>query len=200
VGAAVTASPTCSASDRSLGASSGLGRVSRTAAPWRGPSVCVTPMRSQRLAAFSAKLDGSGSPNQATALAVRFRLFAVAVASVVFAGCNGGTVDRHALTNDSATLDSIACEGSLLASDVSQGKTTTYYAREQAEELQIQSSNLADALATRRAVAAIERKVRKKSIDAARLAAILGRLHGAPSNRHASARIARQLKKLGGCS
>jgi hypothetical protein len=142
-------------------------------------------------------LGFAGSGNSA---AVHVRFFAVAAASVVVAGCNGGTVDRHALTNDSATLDSIACEGALLATDVSQRKTTTFYAREQAEELQIQSSNLADALARRRTVAAIERKVRKKSIEAARLAAILGRLHDAPSDRDTAARAAEQLTKLGGCS
>jgi hypothetical protein len=131
---------------------------------------------------------------------VVLRFLAVAAASLLVAGCNGGTVDRHALTNDSATIDSIACEASLLASDISHGKTTTYFAREQAEELQIQSSNLADALATRPAVAAIERNVRKRSRDAARLATILSRLHDAPSDRPASARIATRLMKLGRCS
>ena len=64
-------------------------------------------------------------------------------------GCNGGTVDRHALENDSATLDSIACEGALLAHEVAAGETT-YFAREQAKELRIQASNFADALGTRK--------------------------------------------------
>ena len=45
---------------------------------------------------------------------------------LAFSGCNGGTVDRHALTNDAATLDSIACEGALLAHDVARGRTTTW--------------------------------------------------------------------------
>jgi hypothetical protein len=80
----------------------------------------------------------------------------------VVAGCNGGTVDRHALTNDAATLDSIACEGALLAGDVARGRTTTYFAREQAEELRIESSNLADALSRRKALPSIERRVREK--------------------------------------
>ena len=69
---------------------------------------------------------------------------------LALSGCNGGTVDRHALTNDASTLDSIACEGALLAHDVARGRTTTYFAREQAEELRIQSSNFADALSRRR--------------------------------------------------
>jgi hypothetical protein len=43
----------------------------------------------------------------------------------------------------------MACEGALLAHDIARGKTTVYFAREQAEELRIQSSNLADALAKR---------------------------------------------------
>jgi hypothetical protein len=65
------------------------------------------------------------------------RLLLVSVIAVISAGCNGGTVDRHALTNDSATLDSIACEGALLAGDVARGRSTAYFAREQAEELPI---------------------------------------------------------------
>jgi hypothetical protein len=124
----------------------------------------------------------------------------VAGAAVVLAGCNGGTVDRHALKNDSATLDSIACEGALLAKDVAQGKTTTFYAREQAEELRIQSSNFADALARRNALAAIEQEVRAKAKHAARLAAILQQLHDHPSDRRVALALEAQLEKLGGCA
>jgi hypothetical protein len=62
---------------------------------------------------------------------------------------------KHALTEDAATLDSIACEGALLAHDVARGRTTSFFAREQAEELRIQSFNVADAL-SRRKTRAIE--------------------------------------------
>jgi hypothetical protein len=127
------------------------------------------------------------------------RAVATAVGVVVIAGCNGGTVDRHALTNDSASVKSMACEGALLARDVAQGKTTVYFAREQAEELQIQSSNLADALAKRKALASIEQRVRAKSRDAARLSATLQRLHDHPSDRRVATSVEQQLKKLGGC-
>src|SRR2546423_6997258 len=91
-----------------------------------------------------------------------------ACALLVAAGCNGGTVDRHALTNDSSTLDSIACEGALLAQDVARGRTTTAFAREQAEELRIQSSNFADALSRRKTLPEIESKVRAKAKEAAK--------------------------------
>jgi hypothetical protein len=119
--------------------------------------------------------------------------------AMAFSGCNGGTVDRHALTNDAATLDSIACEGALLAHDVARGRTTTYFAREQAEELRIQSSNFADALSKRPALAAIEQRVRKKAKDAAALAATLQRLHDHPSDRAVGAAVERTLKKMGSC-
>jgi hypothetical protein len=66
------------------------------------------------------------------------RVLVIAASAVLLVGCNGGTVDRHALTNDAATLDSIACEGALLAHNAARGRTTTYYTREQAEELKIQ--------------------------------------------------------------
>ena len=121
------------------------------------------------------------------------------VALFALAGCNGGTVDKHALTKDASTLDSIACEGALLAHDVARGRTTTYFAREQAEELQIQSSNFADALSRRATVPEIEQKVRKKAKDAAQLASTLQRLQDHPADRTLGATVERALKKMGSC-
>jgi hypothetical protein len=127
------------------------------------------------------------------------RALVVAACAVLLAGCNGGTVDRHALTNDAASVDSMACEGALLAHDVTQGKTTVYFVRGQAEALRLQSSHLADALAKRKALAAIEQKVRTKSKDAAKLSATLQRLRDHPSDRGVATLVEQQLKKLGGC-
>jgi hypothetical protein len=127
------------------------------------------------------------------------RVAAALAAAVVLAGCNGGTIDRHALTNDASTLDSIACEGALLAHDVARGRTTTYFAREQAEELRIQSSNFADALSRRKTVAGIERRVRAKAKDAARLASTLQQLHDHPGDKAVGAEIERALVKAGSC-
>jgi hypothetical protein len=121
-------------------------------------------------------------------------------ASLLLAGCNGGTVDRHALTNDAATLDSIACEGALLAGDVARGRTTTYFAREQANVLRLQSSNLADALSKRKTLPSIEQRVRAKARHAAVLAAVLQRLHDHPSDHAVGAEIAHRLRALGGCA
>jgi hypothetical protein len=128
------------------------------------------------------------------------RLLLICIVAFVVAGCNGGTVDRHALKNDGATLDSIACEGALLAADVARGRTTTYFAREQAEELRIQSSNLADALSRRKALPSIEGRVREKAKHAAVLAATLQRLHDHPSDHAVGAAVATTLRKLGSCA
>jgi hypothetical protein len=103
------------------------------------------------------------------------------------------------LTNDASTFDSIACEGALLAHDVARGRTTTYFAREQAEELRIQSSNFADALSRRQTVPQIERKVRAKAKEAAKLARTLGRLHDHPSSRRVGSAVERELKQTGNC-
>ena len=127
------------------------------------------------------------------------RIVATAVCAVFLVGCNGGTVDRHALTNDAATVDSIACEGALLAHEVGQGKTTSNYTREQAEELEIQSSNLADALAKRPALPSIEQRVRAKARDAGKLATTLRRLRDHPSDRDVATSVDKQLAKLGSC-
>jgi hypothetical protein len=127
------------------------------------------------------------------------RALTVSVFGLCLVGCNGGTVDRHALTNDSASVKSMACEGALLARDIAEGKTTVYFAREQAEELRIQSSNLANALAKRKALVSIEQRVRAKSKDAAKLAVALQRLNDHPSDRRVAASVEWRLKKLGGC-
>ena len=127
------------------------------------------------------------------------RVVVIAASALVLAGCNGGTVDRHALTNDAATLDSIACEGALLAHNAARGRTTANYTREQAEELAIQSSNLADALAKRPALASIERRVRAKARQAATVSATLHRLQDHPSERKVATAVEQQLAKFGGC-
>jgi hypothetical protein len=121
------------------------------------------------------------------------------IGAIALAGCNGGTVDRHALAKDSSTLGSIACEDALLAHDVAHGRTTTYFAREQAEELRIQSSNLADSLSRRETVAGIQPQVRRKAKDAARLAWTLQRLHDHPTDRSVGVAVQRTLTKMGSC-
>src|SRR5436309_13433344 len=105
------------------------------------------------------------------------------VALLFLAGCNGGTVDRHALENDRKKLDSIACEGALVADGVARDRTTVVFARVQSEELHIQASNFADALASRKTVPGIEREVRESARRASRLAALLERLHDHSADR-----------------
>jgi hypothetical protein len=121
------------------------------------------------------------------------------LAVLALTGCNGGTVDRHALTNDASTLDSIACEGAVVADGVSRGRTTVFFAREQAEELAIRASNLADALGKRPTAHGLEPKVRNKAKDAAHVAALLWRLHDHPDNRVAGDSLQRALKQAGSC-
>jgi len=120
-------------------------------------------------------------------------------AALLLAGCNGGTVDRHALTKDSGTLDSIACEGALLADDAARGRTTSVFAREQAEALQVQAEGFSDALAKRKTLPSIERKVRAAARRAAVIAAVLERLHDHASDQAVAAESARRLHAIGRC-
>ena len=84
------------------------------------------------------------------------------VALLFLAGCNGGTVDRHALENDRKSLDSIACEGALVADGVARGRTTVVFARVHSDELRLDASNFADALSSRETEPGIERETRAR--------------------------------------
>ena len=121
------------------------------------------------------------------------------VAALLLTGCNGGTVDRHDLTKDAGTLDSIACEGALVADGVARGRTWAFYAREQAEELRVQTSNLAHALAVRKTVPGLDRRVREKSKEASDLVRVLQRLHDHASDRTVGADVERLLERVGKC-
>lgn len=119
--------------------------------------------------------------------------------ALVLAGCNGGTVDRHALTNDAATIDSITCEGALLADGIARDRVTKYFVREQAEELHLQLRNFASALSKRKTVPGLEQKTRAKAKDAAELSRTLQQLHDHPTDRARAAQIREQLKQKGKC-
>ena len=121
------------------------------------------------------------------------------VAALLLTGCNGGTVDRHDLTKDAGTLDSIACEGALVADGVARGRTWAFYAREQAEELRVQTSNLAHALAVRKTVPGLDRRVREKSKEASDLVRVLQRLRDHASDRTVGADVERLLERAGKC-
>jgi hypothetical protein len=125
---------------------------------------------------------------------------AAAVALVLFVtGCNGGTVDRHALTNDASAIDSMNCEAALLADAVARDRATVFYVREQAEELHIQSANLAHALSIRPTTPGIEQRVRAKAADAQTLARRLQQLHDHPDDRSTGARLESEFKRAGRC-
>ena len=101
----------------------------------------------------------------------------------VLAGCNGGTVDKHALKRDSEKVASLATEGELLANDVSKGSSTKYFARVHAKELSRAASDLEDALAERPTVRGIESDVRKLSKLAGKVSDELEQLHLHPTDR-----------------
>jgi hypothetical protein len=128
------------------------------------------------------------------------RRVCVFLVALVLTGCNGGTVDRHALTNDAATLDSINCEAWLLSGAVARDRVTASYAREQAEELAVQAASFADALARRPAGTGLEQRVRSKSKEAATLATRLWRLHDHPTYRDGARTLADSFKQAGSCS
>lgn len=116
--------------------------------------------------------------------ALRTAALAVALAVAALAtGCNGGTVDSHALKRDAEKVASLATEGELLANDMAKGASTKYFARVHAKELSVAASDLADALGRRPTSPGIEADVRKLSRLAAKVSRHLEQLHLHPTSR-----------------
>jgi hypothetical protein len=114
-------------------------------------------------------------------------------------GCNGGTVDRHALVKDREAIDSLACEGRLLAHDVADGDTTTHFAAVHAGDLRQRASNCEDALSERPTVEGIEGDVRSLARKAGRIAGLLESVQRAVDDRTKAREVAARLQREGGC-
>jgi hypothetical protein len=117
----------------------------------------------------------------------------VALALLVFAlsGCNGGTVDNHALNRDAEKVGSLATEGELMANDVSKGASTKHFVRVHAKELSGAAADFEDSLAKRPTSPGIRSDVRKLSKLAGKVSRELEQLHLHPTDRD----IARSLRQ-----
>ena len=111
--------------------------------------------------------------------------------------CNGGTVDLHALQNDSASIDSLACEGALLANEVVHDSSPGPFTRVHAGELATRASNFEDALSQRPTTPGIEPAVRREARRAGRIANLLHGLESADSDSAGPLQV--RLKHEGGC-
>jgi hypothetical protein len=119
--------------------------------------------------------------------------------AVVAAGCNGGTVDQHALDNDSEAIDSLACEGALLAHEIANTASLTKFSRVHAGELYTRAANFQDALSTRPTTPGIEQAVREEAKKAGRIAALFDQLAADPSNPELAAKLEPRFVKQGKC-
>jgi hypothetical protein len=122
------------------------------------------------------------------------RTAVAALAVLALAGCNGGTVDRHALKRDAEKIGSLATEGGLLAADVSKGASTRHFVQVHANELSSAAADFATGLATRPTVPGIEPKVRRLAKLAKKVAAELERLHGHPTDRAVAESLRKPLR------
>ena len=108
---------------------------------------------------------------------------AALLGALVLAGCNGGTVDKQALTKDSETIASLATEGGLLAHEAAIGESTGPFTRIQSQTLGREASNLSDALRQRPTSPGLETKVRSAGKLAGQVAGQFELLHRHPTDR-----------------
>ena len=118
---------------------------------------------------------------------------ALAVLVALLAGCNGGTVDDHALQRDAEAVASLASEGQLLAHDVAKGVSTKMFVRVHAKELSLSASDLEDALGERPTSPGVTADVRRLSRLAGKVSDELERLHLHPTDRRVAAALERPL-------
>jgi hypothetical protein len=133
------------------------------------------------------------------ALSVRHATLLFVLLACVAAGCNGGTVDQHALDNDSEAIDSLACEGALLAHEIANTASLTTFSRVHAGELYTRAANFQDALSRRPTTPGIEKAVREEAKKAGRIAALFDQLAADPSNPELAAKLEPQFTKEGEC-
>jgi hypothetical protein len=114
---------------------------------------------------------------------------------LVLSGCNGGTVDKHALKRDAEKVGSLASEGGLLANDVSKGRSTKYFVRVHAQELARAASNLQGSLRKRPTSPGITADVRKLSRLAGKVSRELAQLHLHPTNRTVARSLEQRLEE-----
>ena len=129
------------------------------------------------------------------------RRFVFVLALLLLAGgCNGGTVDHHALEKDAEAIDSLACEGALLADEIANTASTPQFSRVHADDVRTKASNFADALSERPTVPGIEREVRALADKAGRIAGLLGELETHPTDTALAGRLKTALERHGGCA
>jgi hypothetical protein len=111
------------------------------------------------------------------------RLAMLGLLALVLSGCNGGTVDKHALKRDAERVGSLASEGGLMANDVSRGTSTKPFVRVHAHEMADAASDLQNSLGKRKTSPGIRADVRKLSRLAGKVSRELEQLHLHPTSR-----------------
>jgi hypothetical protein len=103
-----------------------------------------------------------------------------AVVALIAAGCGGAHIGKKGLEKQAESLQSLAAEGALLATDSAAGRTTRTYTREHASDLQSAAAKIASRLKAARTEPGLEPKLHRLAGLARRVADDLDRLGHAP--------------------
>jgi hypothetical protein len=99
------------------------------------------------------------------------------VLALLVTGCGGdGKLGAKALSQEAASLQSVAAEGALLAEDVISGRTTRIYTREHSADLHKAASQVEASLRTAKSAPGLEGKLSRLKVIATRASTELERL------------------------
>jgi hypothetical protein len=118
------------------------------------------------------------------------------ICALVLAGCGGGTLSKQTLEKDAGSIQSLAAEGTLLATQAAEGEGTHYFTRVHARYLEQDAAKLQRKLASARPDPTLDQKRSAAAALAALVDEQLGRLHDAPGDRRLAERLAARLKQV----
>jgi hypothetical protein len=126
----------------------------------------------------------------------RTALIWLALLALATAGCGSTTLSKKDLQKQAEWIQSLAAEGSLVAQQSAQDRTTETFVRVHTQYMDEAAKKIGKELDAKHASGSLERKRMAAVRLADSLSSELGRLHDAPGDRHLASELERELRQI----